>query len=190
MRISTSKRFLFLSNPRCGSNSIAAMLAPYSEQIAADDHLPACQASIFITALGWRWDDFYTFTTVRNPWDRMVSAYHYGRVNPGSAYRYSRDMPDFKAFLHLHLTERLAQQFNILNFVGVKDRVIVNDVLRIEDISTWAPQLAKRLALPELPIQHVNGTERKPYREYYDKEDRRKVEAMCADDIRLGGYRF
>jgi hypothetical protein len=69
--ISLQYKCLFIHVPRTGGTSIEAMPGlfeqPQPQHLRAQDYYNALGEGI--------WDKLYTFTFVRNPWDRAVSAY-------------------------------------------------------------------------------------------------------------------
>ncbi|WP_367268204.1 sulfotransferase family 2 domain-containing protein [uncultured Thiohalocapsa sp.] len=80
MRISHQHRFVFLSNPQSGSTSIRIALDPYSDIKSSTEfpyhhHTNARRLKEHFLKQGWDWNSYFKFTTVRNPWDRMVARY-------------------------------------------------------------------------------------------------------------------
>ena len=91
MRISHKFKFVLLSNPRCGSTSVRTALTPYSEIKSKSvypyhHHTGARALKAHFEKKGWNWEDYTTITTLRNPWDRAVSIWHYGLKNPKSVW--------------------------------------------------------------------------------------------------------
>lgn len=196
MRISHKYKFVFLANPRCGSESIRAMLDPYTDikgrvnrgNLGMHDSAKLVQAAFLDRE--WRWRDYYSFTTIRNPWARVVSAYYYGRKNPRSAFAYSVGL-EFLPFVKDQQTIFVSKQYRIKAFAMDEDEnLIVNDVFRIEDIDQWWPRLAEKLRLPDPSVIHINKTEHGSYRNYFDEETQQSVAQLWAKDIELGGYTF
>jgi len=84
VRISHSNRFVFLSNPRCASTLMRLILAPFADIQSTDSdplhhHNNAQGLKIYFGEQGWDWNGYFKFTFVRNPWERMVSFYHFGK---------------------------------------------------------------------------------------------------------------
>jgi hypothetical protein len=87
MQISHEYKFIFFSFPKTGSESVRAMLEPYSDIHGvpywekSDEHpfyshiSPAEVKALFVER-GWNYDEYYKFTFVRNPWARLVSLYN------------------------------------------------------------------------------------------------------------------
>lgn len=135
--------------------------------------------------------DFFIFTLVRNPWDRLVSYYHWLR-----AQRF--DHP------HVALAQRLAFSA-FLNAPSVQAAFMRNDAARyvtdtcgVERASAFVrlEHLARDLAPVnahlgfdlQLP-QGVNASDReRDFRHYYSDEDAGLVARICAADIARFGY--
>lgn len=88
MRISHSKKFVFLANPRTASTTIRNILDPYAEvssrlisEITPSfpfyHHISARELKAIFQRKGWNWDDYRVFCVVRNPYDRMISLYRH-----------------------------------------------------------------------------------------------------------------
>ena len=91
MRISHKHKFIFLSKPKCASESIREKLNQFSDIMSTDSypyhhHTTAYELRMHFNSKGWNWDDYFSFTTVRNPWDMIVSLYHYGKPDTNGLY--------------------------------------------------------------------------------------------------------
>ncbi|HEX6133290.1 MAG TPA: sulfotransferase family 2 domain-containing protein [Longimicrobiales bacterium] len=99
MRISHTHSFIFFSNPKTGSESVRALLDPYSDiagiplwectpEFPFYSHIRPVEVREIFRARGWDFERYYRFTFVRNPWARLVSLYHMIHPVPaGSALR-------------------------------------------------------------------------------------------------------
>jgi len=91
MRIGHGPEFIFLSNPKCGSTSIRVLMNKYSDISAENNpqdptylmHVNAYELKTYFEHENYKdktvgpWDSYYKFTTVRNPWKKMVSYYFF-----------------------------------------------------------------------------------------------------------------
>lgn len=86
MIICHSRKFIFFSNPKTGSETLRAMLDPWSEVpiVAWNQRLPErpfyphmspVEAEWAFDSLGWDFSAYTRITTVRNPYPRLVSLY-------------------------------------------------------------------------------------------------------------------
>lgn len=206
MRISISHKFIALANPRCASTSIRRMVDRYSEYKGQENcelkhHSALRTVEGFVRELGYSLDDFFIFTTVRNPWDRAVSIYHYGLKNPKSAWhKPAVESKNFKAFLFSDMMARHFRPkqnskplpegtYDIDTFLRDRDGTLRGHVFRFEQLYTIEAALKDNIGL-EVKLPHVNTTERESFRQYYDDEARRQVEHLFEGDIKRFQYRF
>jgi len=96
MRISHKHKFIFLSKPKCASESIREKLNKFSDiksegKYPYHHHTTAFELRMHFNAMGWNWDEYFSFTTIRNPWDMIVSLYHYGKPDKNGLYFYEKN---------------------------------------------------------------------------------------------------
>jgi len=142
------------------------------------------------------WNDYFTFTFVRNPFDKIVSGYLFTLNKTNDKKKFYTDIRDrvYKNFNDwiincnhdiLVKTERFEPQVNWVrgykyNFIGRFEHLQ-------EDFNTLLYQLGlepKQLALIN------NSKNRKPYTEYYTKQSRKIVERLYKDDLMFFNYKF
>ncbi len=148
---------------------------------------------------GEEWRRLPTFTFVRNPWDRLVSAYQY--LKTGGRRKDDRDwverhlnpFPDFRTFVLRDLNRRWVKTTKAIFFYpqhyfycSRHGRILVDRIYRFEELEAVYPALARALGV-DAALQHENARQRPHYTEYYDTETRAKVaEFYQGDIIRLG----
>jgi hypothetical protein len=135
---------------------------------------------------------FFTFTLVRNPWDRMVSYYHWLQTqrfdHPSVAMAKTMD---FTAFV---VDERTQSQFcanPARSYMETADKVEKCDAyIRIESFELDAQPLFTHLGFT-LTLPHENRAARDaPYQSYYSQKTADCVADYCSADIAQFGYRF
>ncbi len=130
------------------------------------------------------WSDYVTFAVERNPWDRVVSLYHWlHRDEP---------RPTMAEFLESGAPQRLKRKgFGVY---GIDGAVAVDRVCRFEDLAEELETLRLEIGLPDaLHLPHAKGRfrgQRDRYREHFDPASRQRVAELFADEIRLFGYAF
>lgn len=206
MRISLSKKFVALANPRCASTSIRRMVNRFSDfrsgvNCDLKHHSALRTVERFLIDEGHNPDEFYFFTTVRNPWDRVVSIYHYGLKNPKSTWhKPAVASKDFKVFVH---SEALIRHFRpksssrplregphvIDTFMRDNKGVVRGHVFRLEELDTIADVLKKEVGI-DVNLPHVNATSHNDYRSYYDEVSKNHVAYLFERDIKRFGYVF
>jgi hypothetical protein len=136
---------------------------------------------------------FYTVTLVRNPWDRMVSYYHWLRgqsfAHPAVALA---KRTDFSAFLNAAETRASIAAHPYARYVTTAAGQERCDLfIRLEqfdeDVRPFEAHLGFRLA----PLAVANRSDRpRDWRHFYSAADAAIVADICAPDIARFGYRF
>ncbi|WP_417728939.1 sulfotransferase family 2 domain-containing protein [Roseovarius sp.] len=133
----------------------------------------------------------FTFTLVRNPWDRMVSYYHWlrGQAFDHSAVRLAKDT-DFAGFLAAPKTQIALRTHPARHYMTAADgREHCRLYIRLEQFEADAAPLWAHLGFT-LDLERVNASERGCYRDYYGRREARIVADCAAEDIARFGYRF
>lgn len=140
-------------------------------------------------------DNYYKFTFVRNPWDRMVSEYFFQIKNVPILRRLS--FTDFiyetkkvlngqKSLLDdaWGINKHLEPQINFIknekiDFIG-----------RFESLERDFVKICKTINHPVTQLKKENSTEHFHYSHYYDTKTMRLVEDLYREDIEYFGYNF
>ena len=146
------------------------------------------------------WDKLFTFTMVRNPWDRMYSWYHYNRVRKRFHQQFG-----FREFV-LAANAKSSVSEQKVNFLGgvllhrcaadqicdKRGRILVDYVARYERREDDLERIRKRLNMKTLGGRLLNkaAPDDDHYSRHYDDETREIVRALYARDIELFGYEF
>ena len=205
MRISHKHKFVFLSNPRCGSTSIRSILKKYSDILSTRGypyyhHTGARELKRHFEEQGWNWEEYTIITTIRNPWDRVVSIWHYGQKKRGSIWHEHcnscKNFHDFVIGLPDFLDSRVycnrtgMKGISIDEFAySVEGHKLVNHILPIERINTTLPSILKSVGLPHLLVPRTNVTDRSKYTDYYNGEQE-IVSQIFKFDIKIGNYAY
>ncbi|WP_212525443.1 sulfotransferase family 2 domain-containing protein [Actibacterium sp. MT2.3-13A] len=137
-------------------------------------------------------EEFFTFTLVRNPWDRVVSYYHWLRAQRfdhpavGLAQRHG-----FSAFLNHPQTRGSLAAAPYGHYMQDRDGAERCDAfIRLEQLEADLAPLAAHLGFaPE--VGRANASDRvAAYRACYSDDDAALVAQLCAEDINRFGYNF
>lgn len=135
---------------------------------------------------------FFVFTLVRNPWDRLVSYYHWLRAQSFDhvAVKLAQNA-EFDAFLtHPHTVatfERGSYQSYMRDSAGQE---YCDLYIRLEHFAQDSTALWHHLGFRlELPVANTSQRER-DYRFYYTDKLADHVARICACDVQLFGYNF
>nr|NQU92388.1 hypothetical protein [Bacteroidota bacterium] len=223
MRISHKYRFIFISKPRCASTTIRNILDPFSDITSSatppfHHHATALELKLYFDRTGWNWKDYFVFTTVRNPWDMIVSYYIRFKPDVNGLYNFEKErdgciyMPDnpasFKEWVlsaktyHRVLFSNETFQKNVwvdgfskltlANTVNDHNgNSLANKVLKVESLDNTLSGTLQELGILITPkIVRMNTTGRIGYRAYFDDETRRIIEKEFISDIKFGHYTF
>lgn len=135
---------------------------------------------------------FFTFTIVRNPWDRAVSYYHWLRAqsfaHPAVGLAKSHD---FSGFLNHPQTQTTLRLWPYSAYM--RDRQGAEKAslfLRLERLDEDLPALAQHLGFA-LRLEKSNVSDRLPdWRPYFSGQDQALIADLCAEDIERFGYNF
>ncbi|WP_136439432.1 sulfotransferase family 2 domain-containing protein [Pacificoceanicola onchidii] len=130
-------------------------------------------------------------TLVRNPWDRMVSYYHWlGQQGFDHAAVTLAKTLGFADFLHHDHTVQTIRGWPVRRYLtdaaGAEHPAYC---LRLEHLAEDAERLWALLGF-RLDIPHENRSHRRRYQDYYDEGLADHVADICAEDITRFGYSF
>lgn len=136
--------------------------------------------------------DLFIFTLVRNPWDRVVSYYHWLRGqsfdHPAVAAARAMAFRDFARDPEICASLAATPARSYLSDAAGVDRS--NLYIRLERFDADAAPLWDHLGFTlDLPQANVSDRDR-DYRAYYDPASRAAVATCCAEDIARFGYSF
>jgi hypothetical protein len=191
MRFSPRRNFIFFANPKTGSTSLEKLLHPYSRRWPVYKHMRPLDARVFFArkrVLAF-YEGAFKFTFTRNPWDRTVSLYEYSRKVHSVAKPFALWVQGIRAGVDKDGKITSACSFD--SFAGDgQGNIVVNEVVKLEEIAEKLPPLLERLSIPRVAIPRENAIPRKHYREYYDEMTRAHVAQLYAADIERFGYAF
>lgn len=191
MIINEESKIIFIHIPRTGGTSVRELF-----DFPLWGH--QCFASSLKEQLGHKYNEYFKFTIVRNPWDRMVSYYHFLKDDPiGTKYSYPGGLADDESFKSW-IMRRFGPGSQIhpngdyytKKWLGDYDgNILVDHIIKFENFEEELQPILDKYELNK-PIPHLNKSIREPYQEYYDDESKEIVRENFAKDIILFGYKF
>lgn len=137
-----------------------------------------------------RWNDYFKFTIVRNPFDRMLSRYHWTMANR-PAHRERWGIDNLGAFLR-YRAEYVNENWLIYT---AGDRLLVDDVVRFEHFEEDLARISERIGLDHnvhdemKTIKAKSGFRPKDLeRPEIGPEEEAIIASLCSREMELFGY--
>jgi hypothetical protein len=206
MIISAQHRFIFVAIPKTGTHAVRQALREHMgpqdmEQVGlfvnrkmpipelakiGHGHLSLQQVRPYFRPDDF--DGFFKFAFVRNPFDRFISycafmTREHGQFekNPQGVMRHFIDNPQWQHILfqpqHRFVTDAGGQL--LTDYLG-----------RVEAMQQSYDVAAEKIGIPSRPLERVNASKRRDYRDYYDQPLIDGVAKLYARDLELFGYEF
>jgi|TARA_B110000971_G_C19962872_1_gene478789 hypothetical protein len=147
------------------------------------------------------WDKSLKFTSVRNPWDLMVSSYHWwlqhGHQFPRLRQMYADiSLMSFKDYLKSPYGNSMINECvgNVEDWIFDKNKnMLLDGLVRLENFDEDFNKLVKKFNKSFNGLNYltkINVTNRKRYQEYYDLETQALVEKRFKFLIDHCGYSY
>lgn len=211
MILSHKNKFLFIRNPKTASEAISDYVKSPSEpnmKYPFIGHITAIELRLLFKENEWDWDAYFKFVFVRNPWDRLVSLYFYGKPDKnllyfwdGGDYSKKKTIPFEDWIMSLNTTntvyDRKSPEYKTLTpwlnqhtyFCGSNGEIIVDYIGRYETLEKDLDFISKKIGVSN-KLHKKNSTVHAPYRQYYSAVTRDKVANLFCADIEKFQYRF
>jgi hypothetical protein len=207
MIISDSRKFVFVAIPKTGTHSVRRALRPHMsdedmEQVRLFEekkfpipelanlrhgHISLAQLKPFLEPA--KFDSYFKFAFVRNPFDRFVS-YCAFMTRKGGEFE-----KDPRAVMW-HILTAPGPRAHILFqpqcsfIVGADGKPLTDYIGRVEQMQSSFDEICDRIGIPRSTLEKTNESSRSDYREYYDDRIRQGVAKLYARDLELFGYEF
>lgn len=195
---SIRKEPVFVHVPKTGGLSILRFCAAHGIRVI--DHDIRNPNHVSLNRYRLQNPDIFSFAFVRNPWDRVVSCYHYlksGGIFPGDkadAARFVDRYEDFREFVLEGLQDdAILKQMHFMpqyEWLSDGDDLIVDQVGKFEKLQPAFSRWFRSLGLPDYKLPHVNKSSHKHYKTYYSEDMIRVIRRVYARDVELFKYRF
>lgn len=209
VRMVMQNGFWFVDIPRTASSSLKVELAgafgaahgklniietEFGTRQLFPDHLSAMKMRKMVG--GREWDRLYSFTFVRNPFDRILSLYFYllkvrnipeGWSFPEFVRRLATADASTKHFAYDPI------RWSAADFIlGPENEILVKEIFRFEDRAIGLERIAERIGMKGFSNLRVQSASpyAADYKRFYDQETRSLVEMRFRDDLEMFGYAF
>lgn len=136
-----------------------------------------------------KFNDYFKFAFVRNPWNRLVSEYEFLLERPTHG-RHSRvkKLAGFMQFIQMQIPRNDAYQINML--CDRKGRLLMDFVGKLENLQDDWKTVCEHIGLPYEALPRKNATQHRHFQDYYDEQSRQLVAKHWAREIEMFGYTF
>lgn len=237
MIISHRHRFIFIKSAKtagssielmlskiCGPDDILTPLAPFDDRFDADyyEYKPKnnegfethMTASEIKKRVGERiWNQYLKITVVRNPWDMVVSRYHWERArlwpyirknvinilkDPLARVRYKRLLHRIKMIFVLSSFSNFIRYFdktwtNSRFYFDEEGKPVCDVYLRFENLNKGLDDLGRMLGVELGGLPHLKSKtrkEKKHYSLYFNQPQKVRIEKLFKHEIEVFGYTF
>ena len=140
-----------------------------------------------------KWESYFTFAFVRNPWDRAVSTYMHRRKVASGPVRalWPTSKHLFRWLLkgkYKLLGANSAQQIDYV--ADDNGELLVDFVGRFERLAEDFDSVCEKIGLRASLGEKYDPTKRAGYQEYYDEVSKQIIYDVKRDDVEKFGYRF
>jgi hypothetical protein len=160
-------------------------------------HATALELKHYFDKKSWRWEEYFKFISIRNPWDMLVSLYHYSKPDLNGLY-----------FWHENTKKRTYQPGKLMEFtdwierndfyfwrlerfiLDEKGHSLVDLIIKVEELEKGLNHFFDHVHLPRVNVPHINTTRHRNYKGYYTTSTEMKIEKLFKFEIEMGEYKF
>lgn len=219
MLISDRHKFVFLHIPKSAGQSVATALMPFAAlgyqrllssiipyrwQLKASTQLQLrfgiytapqpyadhVRLKDLVRAMGLdQFQEYFSFTFVRNPWDRLLSAYTYSMANRRHGrHEFMKQFAGFNEYVGWHC-QHDTYGYQVDWVQDDTGRQLISFVGRFENLSRDFQYVCKQLGL-NAKLPSLNRSNNVKYQDVYNQESRELVRAAYERDIKAFDYSF
>lgn len=190
-----SKKAVFIHIPKTAGISLIKSI--YGENIDIGGHR---KLTYLKKLMPGDFNDYFVFTIVRNPWDRLYSAFKFmmkGGINIHDENAYNIHLSEIKTFEEFvlqwlneeniqHIIHFYPQSWFLKNKEG---EIEIDFIGKFETLQSDFAEIADRMNV-KTKLKHLNKGDGKPYKGVYTDKMIEKVRDLYHEDIELFNYSF
>jgi len=193
MLISHKHKFIFIHIPKTAGTSISSALNPFCEEsYPSIKHWSAVKIKEkFGSDI---WNEYFKFTFIRNPYERLLSWYNMidknrWRPNANSFQSHvKKNIHSFREFImedkqSIDINRFPQQRIAQLKKISENGRVIVDFVGKYENLNEDFYYICKKLNIPQTILPHINKFDHDHYMNYYTEEMIKEVNSFAEEDF-------
>ena len=193
MLICDKYKFIFIHVTKAAGTSIEQTFR--SDSFFSKRYVCAMDARNFVGQK--KWEKYFKFAIVRNPWDKIVSMYRYrkkiGRISKGLSFKKFIKLIDSAKIKHDDGRKHKFFTCNQLDCCVDEDGEVILDYIgRFEKLQKHWKYICRKIGKNRI-LPHVKSSKKKKqkgYQTYYDDETKKLVAARFSKDIEYFGYEF
>lgn len=186
--INEEKKAIFFEIPKNASTSIKNLLKQNEFKLFKANYINK------------NYIDYYKFTIIRNPWDRVVSNWKMFCSNSGKSiskdqlnilFKKDSNTISFYEFIKIIQTvnnHHWEQQIEFLKD-SKENHIVIDFVGKMENINEDFEYIKKKLNLKG-QLNKINITNHRNYRQYYSEDELKLVNKKYKEDVLNLGYKF
>ena len=206
---------IFIHCPKTGGCSISKMIGGSHSKIKNQNVIDGHRTILFYKQ-NYKLKDYFIFTITRNPWDRMVSCYHYvqNRIERKKidtseirgAFWLKTKHKTFEDFIinlyEIYLNSGLGNILpslknkgpdpglkNIVDCISIDDKISVDFIINLHTLrEDW--EILRKVIKIKSDVLHINASIHEDYRKYYNTKLIEMVEKIYKSDIDYFNFVF
>lgn len=200
MRIDTINKIIYIANPKTGSTSLRMMMDTYKDKELHkklekngdySDHYNFKRWKKILLKYNINIDEYFVFTTIRNPFERVVSLYKYFKFDIEGRPFYDKS---YTGYSEKYTWEKYFDYNDyrfFSNFIDYKNDNY-SSIIKIEDldIDSLNKKIFYHSGVSEYfsKVLHTNRTIKKPKIYFHKQYMIDKISKIFSDDIKFGNY--
>ena len=206
--VNTFMKIILIHVPKAAGNSIKMVyekdgLIAWSHNLRKSNYtrFPDSRLAKLTNRFYFLFKHFYfTFAVIRNPWDRVFSAYKYlskggnCQEDQDDCNKYIVDYKDFKDFVRHGLSNASKTQIHFIPqtfwFCDNNNNVLVNEVIKLDNLEESLAKIMRRFNKNHYKLPVANKSNSLDYRQFYNEETIAIVKGIYKQEIELFNFNF